>query len=217
MNCETCQLKELVLESSEIRDVLRCILHTIFFHRALGIVRPKDVDCDLFEITYVQCGDKELEKKIDEKIDQFISWSEKHPNRKSQVCLSFYEVKNKHQSWFGNKVERQYWEHWIINIHILNPKSYTKSHSSKSLLSEKALEESSSRRTTLEVYLRDILFQVIKFANEKKDHIPPITNSEVIISFPYEITTPSSSDSPFGWNADSFKRILQSGHPYSLS
>ena len=34
----------------------------------------------------MQCGDFELEKKIDEKIEQFISWVEKHPNKKSQVC-----------------------------------------------------------------------------------------------------------------------------------
>ncbi|RWW10497.1 hypothetical protein GW17_00025958, partial [Ensete ventricosum] len=72
------------------------ILHTILFHRALGLVRPKDVECELFDITYVsffrsqylmkvQCGDHELEKKIDEKINQFIGWVEKHPNRKSQV------------------------------------------------------------------------------------------------------------------------------------
>jgi len=85
MNCETCQLKELVLEPTEIRDVLRCILHTIFFHRTLSLVRPKDVDCDFLEITYVQCGLPELEKEVDEKIDQFIAWVEKHPNRKSQV------------------------------------------------------------------------------------------------------------------------------------
>uniref|UniRef100_A0A8R7TNK2 Autophagy-related protein 101 n=1 Tax=Triticum urartu TaxID=4572 RepID=A0A8R7TNK2_TRIUA len=53
MNCETCHLNELELEPLEIKDVLRCILHTIFFHRTLTLVRPKDVDCDLFEITYV--------------------------------------------------------------------------------------------------------------------------------------------------------------------
>lgn len=29
------------------------ILHTIVFNRALGLVRPKDVDLELFEITYV--------------------------------------------------------------------------------------------------------------------------------------------------------------------
>lgn len=36
-------------------------------------------------IVQVQCGDAEVERKINEKIDQFISWVEKHPNKKSQV------------------------------------------------------------------------------------------------------------------------------------
>jgi hypothetical protein len=36
----------------------------------------------------VQCGDAELENKIDEKIEQYIGWVEKHPNKKSQVCGS---------------------------------------------------------------------------------------------------------------------------------
>lgn len=36
-------------------------------------------------MSQVQCGEIEVEKKIDEKIDQFISWIEKHPNKKSQV------------------------------------------------------------------------------------------------------------------------------------
>lgn len=29
------------------------ILHTIVFHRALGLVRPKGIDLELFDITYV--------------------------------------------------------------------------------------------------------------------------------------------------------------------
>ncbi|KAF4369821.1 hypothetical protein F8388_019701 [Cannabis sativa] len=62
------------------------ILYTILFHRAIGLVRPKDADLELFDITYVQCGDLEIEKKIEEKIEQFISWVEKHPIKKSQVC-----------------------------------------------------------------------------------------------------------------------------------
>lgn len=35
----------------------------------------------------VQCGDAELEKKVDEKIDQFIDRVEKHPNKKNQVRI----------------------------------------------------------------------------------------------------------------------------------
>ncbi|KAJ6907445.1 autophagy-related protein 101 isoform X1 [Populus alba x Populus x berolinensis] len=216
MNCEVCQLKELEVEHFEIREVLRCILHTIVFHRALGLVRPKDIDLELFEITYVQCGDVELEKKIEEKIDQFISWVEKHPNKKSQICLSFYETKNKHPSWF-NKTERLFWEHWYVNLHVTQ---HTKAHSGKShhskpmvVQGETVSEERGVRKEALEASLREVLFQIIKFVNEKKDHVPPI--NEDIICFPCEITIPSSSDSPFGM--DVFKRMLQTGHPTMLS
>ncbi|XP_039133925.1 autophagy-related protein 101-like isoform X1 [Dioscorea cayenensis subsp. rotundata] len=218
MNCEVCQLKELVVEPFEIREVLRCILHTIVFHRALGLVRPKDVDSELFEITYVQCGDAELEKKIEEKIDHFIGWVDKHPNRKSQVCLSFYEVKSKQPTWFSNKIERLHWEEWYVNLHVVNSKGHGKFRQNKAAVDhgENSVEERSSRRAVLETSLRDVLFQIIKFVNERKDHIPQVSNSEVI-SFPYEITIPSSSDSSFGWHTDMFKRMLQTGHPNMLS
>uniref|UniRef100_R7WF30 Autophagy-related protein 101 n=1 Tax=Aegilops tauschii TaxID=37682 RepID=R7WF30_AEGTA len=200
MNCETCHLNELELEPLEIKDVLRCILHTIFFHRTLTLVRPKDVDCDLFEITYVQCGLAELEKEVDEKINQFIAWAEKHPNRKSQmvaehqVCLSFFDEKNKHPGC---------------------PKGQGKSRGSKAPANTKgqALEETSSRRDALSLLIQEVLFQIINYANEKKDHIPPISDR----IFNHEILVPSSSDSVFGWNADVLRRALSSGHSYSLN
>ncbi|XAR60218.1 hypothetical protein NMG60_11033491 [Bertholletia excelsa] len=217
MNCEVCQLKELEVEHFEIREVLRCILHTIFFHRALGLVRPKDVDLELFEITYVQCGDVELEKKIDEKIEQFVDRVEKHANKKNQICLSFYEVKNKQGSWFTNKVGRLYWEHWYINLNVVQQKAQpSKSYHSKVVIDpeDSTSEERSIRRAALETSLRDVLLQIIKFVNEKRDHVPPIPNIESVY-FPYEITISSSSDSTFGM--DMFKRMLQTGHPTMLS
>ncbi|KAJ6366938.1 hypothetical protein OIU77_003339 [Salix suchowensis] len=151
----------------------------------------KDIDLELFNITYVQCGDVELEKKIEEKIDEFISWVEKHPNKKSQICLSFYEMKNKHYSWF-NKNERLYWEQWFVNLHVTHPKAHSgKSHNSKPMVDpeETGYEDRGVRREALEVSLRDVLFQIIKFVNEKKDHVPPI--NEKAICFPCEITIPS--------------------------
>lgn len=33
----------------------------------------------------VECGEIEVEKKIDDKIEHFITWIDKHPNKKSQV------------------------------------------------------------------------------------------------------------------------------------
>lgn len=38
-----------------------------------------------FTFDQVQCGEIEVEKKIDDKIEQFITWIGKHPNKKSQV------------------------------------------------------------------------------------------------------------------------------------
>ncbi|XP_074295408.1 autophagy-related protein 101-like isoform X1 [Silene latifolia] len=216
MNCEVCQLKELQVDDFEIKEVLRCILHTIMFHRALGLVRPKDIDLELFDITYVQCGDVELEKKIDEKIEHFISWVEKHPNKKSQICLSFYEIKNNKAIWFSNKVERLIWEQWYINLNVAHQRATSnKSYHSKVVDSrEGSSEDRNSQRIAKEISLREVLFQIIKFVNEKKDHIPPIPSREGI-SFPYEITIPSSSDTTFGM--DMIKRMLQTGHPTMLS
>ncbi|CAK7339423.1 unnamed protein product [Dovyalis caffra] len=189
---EVCQLKELEVEHFEIREVLRCILHTIVFHRALGLVRPKDIDLELFDITYVsdstffqvialfsldesnlelhddvrgslnfvQCGDVELEKKIEEKIDQFISWVEKHPNKKSQICLSFYEEKSKHIKWLPKSDHRLYWEQWYVNLHVTqHPKAHSgKSHHSKPMVDpgETVSEDRGVRRAALEASLHEV-------------------------------------------------------------
>lgn len=217
MNCEVFQLKELVVEHFQIREVLRCILHTIMFHRALGLVRPRDVDLELFEVTYVQCGDVELERKIEEKIDQFVAWVEKHPDKKGQVFLSFFETKNKQSSWFSSKVERSYWEQWCISLKIFPPKPSQKSHHSRGLTVDSAeimMEDKIKRDAALETSLREVLFQIWEMVNEKKDHIPPVLNSH-IVSFPYEIRIPSPSDSSFGM--DMLKRMLQTGPPTMLS
>jgi autophagy-related protein 101 len=212
MNCEVFYLKELEVEHYQIREVLRCILHTIMFNRALGLVRPKDVDSELFEITYAQCGDEAIEKRIEEKIDNFVQWVEKHPNRKSQVCLSFYETRNKQTAWFSSKVERLHWEQWCIYMNVVQT---SQSQNKFGDVPESALEERQRRHAVLEAALREVIVQILQFVNEKKDHIPPVVSSSEVASFPYEITIPSSSDSSF--SMDMFKRMLQTGPPNMLS
>lgn len=214
MNCEAFHLNELELEHFQIREVLRCILHTIMFHRALGLVRPKDVDMELFDVTYVQCGDRDLEKTVEEKIDLFVAWVEKHPNKKGQVCLSFYETRNKSLTWFTSKVERVHWEQWLISLTILSPKvSENKSRHGRALTvdsGETMMEERNKQDAVLEASLREVLFQILQNVNEKKDHIPPVLNSN-IVSFPYEITISSPSDSLI--RMDKLKRMLHTGPP----
>jgi len=52
-NCETIMLPIMEVEPHQTRDVLRSILHTIVFNRALGCVRPMEMESDLFGISYV--------------------------------------------------------------------------------------------------------------------------------------------------------------------
>ena len=36
-------------------------------------------------VLQAQCGDAKVEKTVEEKIDQFYTWVEKHPRKKGQV------------------------------------------------------------------------------------------------------------------------------------
>ncbi|KAG5624015.1 hypothetical protein H5410_009233 [Solanum commersonii] len=194
MNCEVVKLKELDVEQFEIQDVLQCILHTIMFHRASGLIYPKNVDLELFELTYMQCNDVVIERTIDEKITQFINKVKKHPNQKHQ------------------KVEHRYWEYWYVNLNVAHcPKPDSgKSRNSKVVNPEEsAPDEREARHSGLELSLREVLFQIINFVKEKKDHIPSIENLEGA-SFPFEITISSLSDSAFGMEL--LKRMLPHGN-----
>ena len=53
--CEVFHLKPVFeLEQHQVREVLRILLHTVIFNRALGPVKPVERDSELFEVTWVR-------------------------------------------------------------------------------------------------------------------------------------------------------------------
>ena len=47
-------IEELEVEEVYVTDVLKCLLHTIVFHRSLGEITPSDCECEnLPELRYV--------------------------------------------------------------------------------------------------------------------------------------------------------------------
>ena len=47
MNCEVSEVDlTCELELPHVKAALRALLHTVLFHRTLGVVRPADCDCD---------------------------------------------------------------------------------------------------------------------------------------------------------------------------
>ena len=54
-NCEVFALKPVLeLEAHQVREVLRLLLHSIIFQRALGPVKPVEQDSELFDVTWVR-------------------------------------------------------------------------------------------------------------------------------------------------------------------
>lgn len=206
-NCEVNHLPTLGVEQHQLKEILRCILHTIIFNRALGPVEPREVDSELFDVTYVQCGDSRVTHRVEEKINHLCAWAEKHPGRKSQTCLSFYE-KRKRQNWLGiggSQEERLFWEQWCINFEVLDPKISQAEQSSFSAPSVR-----SQRQAKLQSALEDLLLTVVRIVNEKKEHIPPVVSANTL-TFPFDISVAGEYGSSFGF--ETVRRIIMQASP----
>ena len=98
MNCEVFSLAPLRCEAFQAKETLRAVLHTILFARTLGVVRPRDVDSELFDLTYATCGDPAVERHVEERLDALVRWlakQDREDDTVARVCLSFYEPKDK--------------------------------------------------------------------------------------------------------------------------
>lgn len=54
------------VEEHQVREVLKCIIHTIIFNRALGHVSPRDMDLQLINVSYVEVADDDIERQVEE-------------------------------------------------------------------------------------------------------------------------------------------------------
>jgi len=169
------RVENLEVEQHQVKEVLRCLLHTIMFQRALGAVRPSDVESDLFDITYVKCSDPGVSKAIEDKVDTFSRLLEQSQPPRGQICLSFFE-KHVKQVWFSKHEDRVYWEQWNIEVTVVP--------------SIHGQEERRGVRPRLEQMILDRLTSILRLVNETHDHLPPVTDFGSTVCFPFEITVP---------------------------
>lgn len=200
-NCEIFNLPVLEVEPHHVREVLRCLLHTIIFNRALGHVQPVEIDSELFDVTYVQCGDPEVDNRLEAKITEFCHFTEKRSAGEiAQLCLSFYERKRRNVNWFGRQEERLCWEQWCINISVTQADIASYESSSMAYAQARSQRMSKAQRA-----LEELMTLVVRFVNDKKDHIPPVVSSSTI-TFPFEISISGGPRSAFGLQV--VKRML---------
>lgn len=191
MNCQQFNLDEIEVQRPEVADVVRALVHTILFNRAFGLVKPKEVDAESFELTYVQLDESSIEKYVQDKTALFVETL--HKDARGHLVVSFFDKRLRSMVFFKQE-EKVCWEQWIIPV--------TLSTSTPLEASEKA-----ARQAWLEREMTQRISYILRMINAKKDHIPPVTSSD-ITPFPYQISIPALSES---WGGIEFvKRMLHS-------
>ncbi|CAG8695179.1 15975_t:CDS:2, partial [Cetraspora pellucida] len=172
--------------------MLPAILHTILFYRIFGNIKPKEVD--LLDITYSAIDDPEIEKVVDEKVELFVRNLESHGNQKGQISVTFHEKRTTKNAWFSRTEEDICWEQWAVTITTVT--CHTES-------------DKLRIRKEMDRQLSACLFKIIRYVNDKKDHIPPITSLDAN-PFPYQIAIPATNDS---WGSMLRKMLTDPSQP----
>lgn len=93
MNHELFQLK-LTCASTQLKEAVGSLIHTILFHRAFGPVTPTTIDCQYLNFSYsrvANVGDK-IDKLVEDKINQlYISFNN---NNNNTINNNNYNVNN---------------------------------------------------------------------------------------------------------------------------
>ncbi|PNS15547.1 hypothetical protein CAC42_806 [Sphaceloma murrayae] len=182
---------DIFADRSCVKDVVKAILHTIFFHRYFTALEPKTQD--LFDVTLPIVSDAELETLIDQRATALARQFEVSPYTSSavsdaarleggrgQVVVQFMEKKRR-KGWFGGKADDDLiWESWVLDVTLATPRSDTE------VVKARRAMESTLQRTAV---------KIINIVNRDRNHIPPITTNETN-PFPYQILVNPRSE---GW------------------
>ncbi|MCJ1481836.1 hypothetical protein MMC06_001995 [Schaereria dolodes] len=171
---------EVFADPTSVKDVVRGILHTIFFHRYFPTIRPTTME--ILDLTLPFVADPELVTLIDTRAGQLMrqlsSTSSPNHSVRGQMAVQFFEKKRRKGGglgWFtsGTKVEEEVcWEMWCLEITLATPRTEA---------------ERTKVMRAMEMTLQKTTMKIVTVVNQHKDHIPPITTSESN-PFPYTIT-----------------------------
>ena len=78
MNFELHELQPLEIAVFQVKEVLKILMHSIIFQRALGEYGFRDTESELFEVTYVRCNSRLIDLKVEEHAEEFSKAFERH-------------------------------------------------------------------------------------------------------------------------------------------
>ncbi|KAI9837516.1 MAG: hypothetical protein M1819_007167 [Sarea resinae] len=176
---------EVFADPTCVKEIVRGILHTIFFHRFFPSIRPRTRD--LLDLTLPIVDDAELDTLIEQRttalirqIDTTSTLASSNSSSRGQIAVQFFE-KRRRKAWFSTKAEEEVcWEQWTLDVTLATPRTES---------------ERVKVRKAEEMMLHKTAMKIITMVNRDKDHIPPITTSEAN-PFPYQILINPKFD---GW------------------
>ncbi|KAB8300269.1 hypothetical protein EYC80_000472 [Monilinia laxa] len=158
---------EVFADPTSVREVIRGILHTIFFHRFFPSIIPKTRD--VLEMTLPYVENVEIETLIDQRtaalvreIDTSSDLGARNTGVRGQMAVQFFEKKRR-KAWFTKGEEEVCWEQWTLDVTLATPRTES---------------ERAKVRSAMEAMLLKAAMKIVTTVSMEKDHIPPITTSE---------------------------------------
>lgn len=152
-NFELLELDPIDCDAYQTKEVLKILLHSIIFQRALGACRLCDAESDLLDVSYVRCDSRAICQRVEEYAESFSSALERSamapltaatatgaagpppttivtassatPTRlPARICVSFVERRSR-PSAFGlfRGEEKVTWERWHIDLRVRPPEA----------------------------------------------------------------------------------------------
>eukprot|EP01126_Amoeba_proteus_P040527 TRINITY_DN4325_c0_g1_i2.p1 TRINITY_DN4325_c0_g1~~TRINITY_DN4325_c0_g1_i2.p1 ORF type:complete len:138 (+),score=20.08 TRINITY_DN4325_c0_g1_i2:82-495(+) len=114
------ELEILNVEERHLKICLRCLVHTVLFHRVLSKTEPEEVFEEFLGVTYVKCGF--LSENVDKQIDDFVrKLKEDRPSVPIRFMVAFFEKKVVPGFWSqSEEISPTPWETWLFTIQLIH-------------------------------------------------------------------------------------------------
>ncbi|UPK90184.1 hypothetical protein LCI18_001119 [Fusarium solani-melongenae] len=175
-------LLDIFADPRSVHDVVKGILHAIFFHRFFPSVVPQTRE--VLDITLPHVDDDELETMIEQRVAALERQLDAQRSSggaantgtgtegggRGQLAVQFFE-KRRRKAWLSRGDEEVCWETWTVKVTVAEPRTES---------------ERAKVRRAMEQTLLTSAMKIVTFTNTHKDHIPPIT-TQGTNPFPYKI------------------------------
>mmetsp|Transcript_14645 Transcript_14645/g.37898 ORF Transcript_14645/g.37898 Transcript_14645/m.37898 type:complete len:215 (-) Transcript_14645:434-1078(-) len=175
MNFELVELDVLHVEAYQIKEVLKVLLHSIIFQRALGECRYRDCESELFDLAYVQVDSRPISQRVEEYAEAFSSALERtEATRRAQIGVSFVERRSRPAAFglFRSMDEKVTWERWNLTLSVRAPEAPPPPEVATADPAGIA-EYRRRQQQQLGEELRGRLEVILSTAAARKEHLPP--------------------------------------------